>query len=139
VGGTWGQTTWQDWGVAVRIILKLNFNKLDETERVLRLDKVRWRAVVKTVTNPRVPQNAGNFLTTRGTISSSIWILFHVVSYFDRQYSKQISSSKWSPTCHLLPSVCTCNDNHYTQQHQNGVARFRKTYFWHVNRYSRFV
>jgi len=40
-GESWGETTWQDLGVAVRIILKFNFKKWDGGERDLRLGKVR--------------------------------------------------------------------------------------------------
>jgi hypothetical protein len=72
-----GETTWQDLGVAVRLILIFNCKKWDGGERDLRLDKVRW-GDVKKVMNLRVSQNTGNFLTSLGTISSSIWKPFHV-------------------------------------------------------------
>ena len=78
-GESWGETTWQDLGVAAWIILKFNFKKWDGGERDLHLDKVRWGDVLKKVMNFRVSQNAGNFLTSCGTISLSIWNLFHAV------------------------------------------------------------
>jgi hypothetical protein len=40
----------------------------------------RWRAFVSAVMNPRVPQNAGNFLTSWGPVSFSRRSLLHGVS-----------------------------------------------------------
>jgi hypothetical protein len=61
-GGEPGETTWQDLGVTVRLILIFNCKKWDGGERDLRLDKVGW-GDVKKVMNLRVSQNTGNFLT----------------------------------------------------------------------------
>jgi hypothetical protein len=43
-------------------------------------DRDRWRALVSEVRNLRVPQNAGNFLTSCKTVSFSRRTLLHGVS-----------------------------------------------------------
>jgi hypothetical protein len=56
----------EDVGLDRRIILKWTFNKSDWetwTWLVLAEGRDRWRALVNAVTNRRVLQNAGNFLT----------------------------------------------------------------------------
>ena len=47
-------------------------NWLDEAQ-----DGDKWRAVVQTVMNHWVPQNAGNFLTRSGTVSFSLNTVRH--------------------------------------------------------------
>ena len=49
-------------------------------------DTERWRALVHTVMNLRVPQNVGNFLANRGPVSFSEMPLFHGVSYLRTPY-----------------------------------------------------
>jgi len=43
-------------------------------------DRERWRSLVNAVMNIQVPLNAGNFLTTRETVSFSRRTLIHGVS-----------------------------------------------------------
>jgi hypothetical protein len=56
----------EDPGIGGRIILKWIFNKRDGSMYWIDLTQYRdkWRAVVKAAIVYRVPQNAGNFLTT---------------------------------------------------------------------------
>jgi len=46
----------------------------------LRQNKDRWRTLVTVVMNLRIPQNAGNFLTSSESVSFSRTTLLHGVS-----------------------------------------------------------
>jgi hypothetical protein len=61
----------------------------------------RWQALVNAVMNLRVPQNAGNFLTSCKSVSFSISTLLHGVSKFTSLHD--IISLKYS-NFHLHPS-----------------------------------
>jgi hypothetical protein len=65
-----------------RIILRWIFERLDGGLDWIDLaqDRDRWRAAVNTVMNPRVAQNAGNFLSSSGRVSFSRRTLLHGVS-----------------------------------------------------------
>jgi hypothetical protein len=71
-----------DSGIGGRIILKWICKKwgggMDWIE--LAQDRDRWRALVNAVMNLRVPQNAGNFLTSLETVSFSSRPLLHGIS-----------------------------------------------------------
>jgi hypothetical protein len=73
---------WGDPGVDGRIILRWIFRKWDVGMDWIRLarDRDRWRALVNAVMNLRVPQNAGNFLTSCKPVSFSRRILLHGAS-----------------------------------------------------------
>jgi hypothetical protein len=59
----------EDPGVDGRIILRWIFRKWDGGVDWIDLAQDRWQALLNTVTNLRVPQNAANFLTCRGPVS----------------------------------------------------------------------
>jgi hypothetical protein len=65
-GFWWGNLGEEDPGVDWRIILKWIFEKRDESMEWIDLtqDRDRWRSLVNAVVNLRVPQHAGNFLSS---------------------------------------------------------------------------
>jgi hypothetical protein len=65
-----------------RIILRWIFRKLEGGTgwRELAQDRDRWRVLVSTVKNLRVPLNAGNFLTSCKPVSFSRRTVLHGVS-----------------------------------------------------------
>jgi hypothetical protein len=74
----------KDPGVDGRIILKWTCEKLDGGMYWIDLaqDRDRWRALVNAVMNLRVPENAGNFLSSLGRFSFSGRTLLHGVSKY---------------------------------------------------------
>jgi hypothetical protein len=72
----------EDPSVDGRIILKWTCERLGGGLDWIDLaqDRDRWRALVYTVINLRVPQNAGNFLSSSGRFSFSGRTLIHGVS-----------------------------------------------------------
>jgi len=79
-----GRDHLEDLGIGERIILEwilkhMEWKGVDWME--LSQDKVQWRALVNAVMKLRVPQKAGDFLTSWATVSFSRRTLFHGVSY----------------------------------------------------------
>jgi len=74
------ETTSRNLGTHGRIILKWIF-RIYDWEGVdwidLSQDRNMWQALVDMVMNLQVPQNAGNFLTSRGKFNFSSKVLLH--------------------------------------------------------------
>jgi hypothetical protein len=58
-------------------------------------NKDKWQALVNTVMKFGVPQNVGNYLTSRGTISFSRRTLFHRVGCLVRRHPQTPSMSQF--------------------------------------------
>jgi hypothetical protein len=54
-------------------------------------DRDTRQVLVNAVINLRVPQNAGNFLTSYKPVSFSRWTLLHGVSKYESRYSNCVS------------------------------------------------
>jgi hypothetical protein len=82
VGKPEGKRKWEDLGVYGRriqiLIFKEEYGGVDWTD--LAWDREIWQTLVNKTVNLRFLSYAGNFLSSRGTISSSR-TLFHGVSY----------------------------------------------------------
>ena len=84
IGSLWGNRRerdhWGDLGIDGWIILGLISRRWDVDWIGLAQDRDRWRTLVSTVMNLRVPWNAGNFLTSCKPVSFSRRTLQHGVS-----------------------------------------------------------
>ena len=88
-GETWGKKTLKGPGVDGRIVLIWIFREvgcggMDWID--LAQDRDRWRALVNAVMNPRVPQNARNFLTSHEPFIFSRRTLLHGVCKYVCMY-----------------------------------------------------
>ena len=74
-------------------------------------DMNKWRTVVKTAVNIRVPYNGSRFFTSPGTVSFSRMVLFHRLGYVVSRLLNCVHrlSSRLSRHCrhglHLLGSI----------------------------------
>jgi hypothetical protein len=112
---TFGEMTWTEHvapEVQDRIASKRMLKKQREDADWVQLaqDRVQWPALVDTVTNPRVPQKAGNFLSSRISIQllTNDVTLLHAVRYSGRRASASCSVRRRLTEKRKLTGTAAC-------------------------------